>query len=812
MAPNIEGIRMGILNKKNSYSVVLSLFIFAFLGCGGGGGGNDDDGNGTDSTPPVITVIGDNPTSVIVGFSYTDAGATAVDDTDGNIAVVTSGTVSTDTIGSYTLTYTATDSAGNTATATRTVNVISNRVANESCTPPEPTPGEPGDVSIEASFANLPALASPLAMVQPSSDSSFWLVALRAGQIVRFDNDPQVSSFTTVLDISGQVSTTFEMGLTGLAIHPNYPQDNRVFVVYNNSNQQRRSTVSSFTINTGTQVIDMNSEQELLTLEQPANNHNGGDIAFGMDGYLYVGFGDGGADFNESQDLTNLLGAMIRIDVSSVPYSIPADNPFNQGQSLCQTGERAQGDNTNCPEIYAYGFRNPWRWSFDSLTGELWLADVGESTFEEVDRVISGGNYGWPIMEGDSCFNGANCDTTGLELPVTQYPRSVGVSTVGGYVYRGDDSPSLIGQYIWGDTFSSQFLSVPADAQVGASFTEIFNSNRLIAGMAQGNDGEVYLLNLDGGAGDGIYRVVASGGTGGEVEMPTNLSDVGCFDTAQKTSSPGVVDYQIHSTLWSDGAIKQRAFAIPDNQVVEVTDDGDFLFPTDSILIKHFLNGDTFLETRLLINHASGWVGYSYEWNDAQTDAVLLADGKTEDVGEFIHTFPSSSECNVCHTNAANVSLGLEARQLNLVNPDLAMNQLTYLSDTGYLSRPLNANDEPRLYAIDDNTATLEQRARSYLHSNCSGCHRPGAASDFIDLRESTTLSQMNICNVEPGAGDLGVDGALLMTPGNADLSVLHLRMQTLGENRMPPLASLIEDQQATAVIAGWINSLTSCD
>lgn len=802
---------MTILNKKTFGNLLLSATFLTFVGCGGGGNGGDGNGN-ADTTPPVITINGINPTSVIVGFSYTDAGATAVDNNDGDVSVVTSGTVSTDTIGSYTLTYSATDSANNTATATRTVNVISNRVTNESCIPPEPNPGEPGEISIEASFPDLPTLASPLAMVQPASDSSFWLVALRAGQVVRFDNSTQVNSFTQVLDISDQVSTTFEMGMTGLAFHPDYPQDNRVFIVYNNSEQQGRSTVSSFSINTTSQIIDPNSEQELLTLQQPAANHNGGDIAFGADGYLYIGFGDGGANANESQDLSNLLGTMVRIDVSSIPYSIPADNPFNQGQALCNTGSRGQGDDTSCPEIFAFGFRNPWRWSFDSLTGDLWLADVGQSTFEEVDRVINGGNYGWPIMEGDSCFGGGNCDTTGLELPITQYPRSVGVSTVGGYVYRGDDSPSLIGQYIWGDTFSSQFLSIPANSEVGAAYTEIFNSSRLIAGMAQGNDGEVYLLNLDGGEGDGIYRVVATGGTDGNVEMPTSLSQVGCFDTSAKTSADGVIDYQINSWLWSDGADKHRAFAIPDDQVIQVAADGDFLFPTDSILIKHFLDGDTFLETRLLVNHASGWTGYSYEWNDAQTDATLLSEGKTKDVGNFVHTFPSSSECNICHTDAANVSLGLEASQLNLVNTDIGMNQLTYLSDTGFLSRSLDGATEPRLFAIDDTSATSQQRARSYLHSNCSGCHRPGAAADFIDLRESTDFSAMNLCNVEPNAGDLGVNGALLLTPGNADMSVVYLRMQTLGADRMPPLASLIEDQSATSAIAEWINSLSSCD
>lgn len=792
-------------------SVLTSLGLLAVIsGCGGGGGGSTEPP--ADTIPPAILLSGDNPLEIPYGSEFVDPGATATDNVDGSVNIVTTGSVDTRLVAAYTIEYSATDSAGNRAALTRTVNVVAARLANLSCFPPVVTGGTPGDVAIEASFPSLPLLSSPMAMVQPASDSSFWFIALREGQIVIIDNNSNANQLTQVLDISSQVDTFFEEGLTGFAVHPNYPQDNRVFIVYNDSTASGRSTISSFAVNTTTKIIDPASELVMITLNQPAGNHNGGDIAFGPDGMLYIAFGDGGADRETSQQLYNLHGSMLRVDVSGQAYQIPSDNPFNNSQTICSTGERVQGDTTMCPEIYAYGFRNPWRWSFDRQTGDLWVADVGQSTFEEVDRVTAGGNYGWPVMEGDSCFNGQNCDTTNYELPITQYPRSIGVSTVGGYVYRGSQWPSLQGQYIWGDTYSSQFLSVPANANAGADFTEIFDSGRTVAAMAEGNDGEIYLLNFSGGEGDGIYRIVVEDNGSGSVVLPDNLSEVGCFNTQTKTSVDGVFDYQSNSALWSDSANKQRAFAIPDNQVIDVLSDGDFDFPVNSVLLKHFLNGDTYLETRFLIRLQDGWMGYSYEWNDQQTDAMLLSQGKTKDVGDFVHTYPNSSECDICHTSAANYSLGIEALQLNTERADLGLNQLDFLNQAGYFDSNVESEQQPKLFELGDSSATLEQRARSYLHSNCSGCHRDGAPADFIDLKFSTDFGQTATCDVVPTTGDLGVADARIIAPGNADASVLLLRMEHLGEFRMPPLASLIVDQDATSLMRDWINAMSGCN
>ncbi len=654
-------------------------------------------------------------------------------------------------------------------------------------------------------------------MVQPLTDSSFWFIVERAGQIYRFDNDANSNALTPVLDISGQVTVSLEFGLTGFAIHPLYPDDNRVFLLYNDASNSGRSTLSSFEVNTSTQVIDSASETILLTLDQPAQNHNGGDLAFGNDGMLYSAFGDGGYDWEQSLNLSNLHGSLIRIDVDSTPYGIPDTNPYADGQSRCDNFDNARSD--NCPEIFAYGFRNPWRFSIDRETGAVWIGDVGEDSAEEVNRVdqesrANGSNsFGWPLMEGFQCFlDRCNTDDFWAALPIAAYDRAGPQSVVGGYVNREANS-SLSGKYIFGDIYGGQFYTVDADAPERTDEVAAFTSGgRLITALAQGNDGAVYLLNFETDTtGDSIYRITDSSTL--SVSMPDQLSETGCFNTTTKTSASGVFDYEINAPLWSDGARKLRSFAIPDESNISVDADGDFNFPVDSVLIKHFLNGDDYVETRLLVNHSNGWQGYSYEWNETQTDANLLSDGKSVDLGGYTHIFPSTTDCSSCHTSAANTSLGVETAQLNRNSTTNGNNFLETLSDQEYFPARIHPNEEPQLYSLDDDTATIAQRARSYLHSNCSGCHRPGAPSGFMDLRYATDFGDTNTCNIDASMGDLGVDNAQRIAPGNANASTLLLRMETLNANdRMPPLASQVVDEDATQLIRQWINEMSGCD
>ena len=240
----------------------------------------------------------------------------------------------------------------------------------------------------------------------------------------------------------------FEEGLLGLAFSPTLQTDGRVYVYYT-AGEPRRSILSRFQVVGGS--MDTASEHVLLELPQPFSNHNGGQLAFGPDGFLYVALGDGGSAGDPSrngQNLSTLLGSILRIDVSGEDYAVPPDNPFVE-----RPGARS--------EIYAYGLRNPWRFSFDRATGNLWAGDVGQNRWEEVDLIVAGGNYGWNIMEGLECFEAAACDTGGLQTPRAVYSTGVlGCSVTGGFVYRGPSMPELTGWYIFGDFCSGRVWAV----------------------------------------------------------------------------------------------------------------------------------------------------------------------------------------------------------------------------------------------------------------------------------------------------------------------------------------------------------------
>ncbi len=690
-------------------------------------------------------------------------------------------------------------------------NSAPSRDINLSCNAPLPQI-ELGQAGLIRAFENLPPFFAAVSMVQARNNSDFWFIATRAGQIYQIDNDSNTSELRLVLDLADTIVTDGEFGLTSIAIHPNYPEDNRLFAFFNdnptNHETEGRSVIASYLINTNDLTVDASSKQEILTLVQPVNVHNGGDMAFGLDGMLIAAFGDSEHQ-QQSQNLSQLLGSVIRIDVNTTPYSIPSDNPYYQA-NLPHCNSQDHNRTSNCPEIYAKGFRNPWRLSVDQVTGDIWIGDVGDESFEEVDRVIAGGNYGWPIMEGAHCMN-EGCDQSGLILPVAEYGRELGQSIAGGYVYRGSQSPSLTGQYIFSDIFSGQFFTVASEMQTTITVQPTFRSIAAF-GMAQGNDGEVYAINaFPEGNGDNIYRISAGGGA--SITMPERLSETGCFDTATKLSSTGVVDYNVNSALWTDGEAKLRSFSLPNDATIEVLNDGDYRFPTGSILIKHFLHQDNFLETRLLINHSTGWQGYSYEWNEQQTDALLLEQGKTVSVDGHQHVFPSQSQCGSCHTGSANISLGIEHKQLNHEDATSGINVIDNLSNLGYFSSPQEGENQARLFALDDDNASVDDRVRSYLHSNCSSCHRPGASFGDIDLRFSTPLADTKLCNVAPTKGTLGITNAMRIVAGSAERSVLYARLKTLEPStRMPPLARLIEDQAATDLLATWINNMQSCN
>tara|TARA_R110002096_G_scaffold22547_6_gene72275 strand:- start:8578 stop:9783 length:1206 start_codon:yes stop_codon:yes gene_type:complete len=368
--------------------------------------------------------------------------------------------------------------------------------------PPPPSALTPS-ITTEPVFTNL-TFNQGLALLQAPGDSSRWFVVEKAGAIQVFANDPNTMSTSVFLDISTRVDASGEGGLLGIAFHPDFPSTPEVFVSYTRSGFPLVSYVSRFTsMDTGL-TLDPASEVALLTVSQPQDNHNGGDIAFGPDGFLYVGFGDGGGGGDpdgNGQNTNNLMGSIIRIDVEGgSPYAIPPGNPF-ESNPVCAAGSGANP----CPEIYAWGLRNPWRFSFDPVTQDLWAGDVGQGAWEEIDLIEANANYGWNIREGAHCYDPpTGCAQTFVE-PITEYDRTLGRSVTGGYVYRGTAIPELSGWYLFGDFITGRLFGVPANSAAGV-VPEVFDETGLqIVSFGVDSSGEIYLIHFSGGT---LHQVV----------------------------------------------------------------------------------------------------------------------------------------------------------------------------------------------------------------------------------------------------------------------------------------------------------------
>lgn len=694
------------------------------------------------------------------------------------------------------------------------------RPRNTSCVAGD-RPVQTVTLATEAAFPDLPGFASPVLMSQAPGDPSRWFVVEQAGVVRVFANQAGVTSAAVFIDIRTRVRSGGEQGLLGLAFHPEFPSDPRVYLSYTNAANGLVSRISEFRTGDGGATLDPGSEVILLSVPQPETNHNGGNVAFGSDRYLYIGFGDGGSGgdphgtIGNGQNLQTVLGKILRIDIDGTTgaarYGIPPGNPF-AGNPLCDTGTGTQ----NCPEIYAYGFRNPWRWSFDRASGELWVGDVGQNTLEEVDRVVRGGNYGWRCFEGTEAYNSTCGPNAATSLPpVAQYGRTVGHSVTGGYVYRGSAIPPLAGRYVFGDFVTGRIWHIPRDTSPTLTVTSGFDSGLSVASFGEGLDGELYIVNYGGT----LHRLVAGAAGGGSVA--TRLSATGCVQPGDPTQpAAGLVPYAPSAPFWSDGASKERYLALPDGATMRTEADGDIEFPHGTVLMKHFRLGTRLVETRLFMRHTDGeWAGYTYEWNASGTDATRVVGGKTSAVAGLTWVFPSESECLACHTAAAGRSLGLELAQLNgpltYASTGRTANQVVTLNAIGMFS-PAVTTPPSALPSLPDpygSSGTLNERARAYLHTNCSQCHRPGGGTPTdLDLRHSVSLAGTNGCNRAPQAGDLGIADARIIAPGDAARSVLVARTNRRDAHAMPPVASTLVDTSGVALLASWVDSLAGCN
>jgi glucose/arabinose dehydrogenase len=356
-------------------------------------------------------------------------------------------------------------------------------------TPAPTTPAGPPPALRLNSFVT--GVSSPTDLESARDGSGRLFVVEQAGRI-RIIRNGAVTG-TPFLDIAGKIASGGELGLLGLAFHPGYASNRKFYVNYTRQSGSLQTVIAEYQASSGNpDQADPASERILLTVTQPFANHNGGQLAFGRDGFLYIALGDGGSGgdpMGNGQNLQTLLGKILRIDVNSASsgraYAIPSDNPFAAGGGL--------------PEIFAYGFRNPWRFSFDSANGTLFVGDVGQASFEEVDIVQKGGNYGWNVMEGSHCFKPpSGCNTNGLTMPINDYGRDQGGTVIGGFVYHGTAIPGLVNTYVFGDFLNGKIWGLQQGSSGTWQRTELASTGKPITSFGQDENGELLVVDYDG--------------------------------------------------------------------------------------------------------------------------------------------------------------------------------------------------------------------------------------------------------------------------------------------------------------------------
>lgn len=339
------------------------------------------------------------------------------------------------------------------------------------------------------------SLDKPVGYIDANDGSGRFFIVEQSGRVLVSNGGELLDA--PFLDIGSMISTGSEQGLLSIALDPGFADNGRVFVSYTDTegdSQIVRYAVSEENANR----LDPGSATAILSLDQPYRNHNGGNILFGPDGLLYIGFGDGGGQGDpdgRAQDPSVLYAKILRIDVSGdrEPYGIPDDNPYVDDPSFA-------------PETFAWGFRNPWRFSFDRETGDLWIGDVGQNAIEEIDLIpagTSGQNFGWPVREGNECYDAQTCDENGLTAPVVQYTHEHGCSVTGGFVYRGSAIPELAGTYLFADYCSGYLWGLIPTSDGTYTVTDMLETGYSPSSFAQDAAGELYLLDLGGG----IYRI-----------------------------------------------------------------------------------------------------------------------------------------------------------------------------------------------------------------------------------------------------------------------------------------------------------------
>ncbi len=624
--------------------------------------------------------------------------------------------------------------------------------------------------------------------------------------------------------------------------------------------------LSKFKWSSTDQLIDKDSEEVLIQQYDRNNWHSGGGLFFGNDGFLYLFVGDEG--LRDEVDVLNsvqrfdggLFSGVLRIDVDNDPsrshpivrqptpadtipvdweptftqgYMIPNDNPW-----LSPSGEFLE-------EFYAIGLRSPYTAYYDPLEEEIWTGDVGSDLAEEIDQVEMEDNFQWPYKEGFFDHDGYSKPDPLIgneKEPVHAYTRDIGTSVILGGVYRGLKFPNLDEKLLFADYTSSKIMAMDretAEVEILIDGIEQFDielpEEYGIVGVHITKDGTVLLTILSRDFWE-PGRILALRNKEVVPDPPSKLSELGVFkDMQSREVVDAFIPYEVNAPLWSDRALKRRYVAMPNDgsfdsasERAKYNENDSWEFPVGTVFLKHFdlptslSNPDEVvpLETRfLVIAEDSIPYGLTYKWDENGEEAYLQLSKSSQeyeitDDGEFafsqVWDYPSRSDCMTCHNAAAGFVLGLKTHQLNkeIEHPDMniSVNQLRYFNELGILDRNISSpEDHPKSYSLFDDSASLEERIRSYFDANCATCHRKGgiAKDSDMDLRYEIDLYDQNL--IEYPTQSRASKNFLNVVPQDYEHSEIWVRDQSLGENRMPPLASNLVDQHYVDSLAKWI-------
>jgi uncharacterized repeat protein (TIGR03806 family) len=731
-------------------------------------------------------------------------------------------------------------------------------------------PDGPMPYQVQRVYPNMKMIYPEITHLIPGTDQLLVITLPGGGyagatKIYRMTDDPKANSWNPWLDSNDVV---YQM-----EFHPKWAENGYVFVggngPYNASGPDKKTRVLRYTMQTKPPYNILPGSAKTI-IEVLSNGHNGGAPVFGHDGMLYITTGDGTSDSDTNivgQNMSTLLAKVLRIDVDhSDPgkaYSVPKDNPF-----VNMKGAR--------PEIWSLGYRNPWRMCLDKKTGHLWLAQNGQDLWEQAYLVKKGDNGGWSVMEGSHPFylNRKQAPVP-LTKPTLEHHHSEARSLTGGLVYYGKKHPDLVGHYIYGDYSTGKVWAAKHDGAKVLSHKEIADTRLTITGFGTDKDGEILIADFQREKG-ALYTLVPTPAQKRVTIFPRKLSESGLFESVKgHVMNPGLIPYSVNSVLWSDGAAKQRWLGLPADTKIDYTKTRGWNFPDQTVIVKSFYveteedrpESRRWIETRFLTRQGTEWYGYSYSWNDEQSEGELV-ESKGADREFTIKTsaglkklnwrYPSRSECMVCHSRAANYVLGFTELQFNhehdyggVRENQLAVferlglfNKFNWAAETRQMMReklkasgmtekeikgrmakqtatrgqreplmssllPFSPDQMKKLVDPYDKSQDLTLRVRSYLHSNCAQCHvEAGGGNAQMELEFTKTLDKMKIINVKPLHDTFGIKDARLIAPGHPERSVLLYRISQRDKGHMPPLATRVVDQQMVETIRQWIQRM----